>query len=176
MRILKRILGVLAVLILAMVLIGMLLPREVEVTRTTSIDAPASEVFPHVSDLKATEAWSPWLGIDPDVQTTFSAATSGVGATMSWTSEHPNVGNGSMEIVEVVENTRVVNALDFGDMGKARAIYDLVENGGQTEVTWGLKADMGSGPIGRWMGLMMDTWVGADYERGLANLKVLVES
>jgi hypothetical protein len=34
---------------------------------------------------------------------------------------------------------------------------------------------MGVNPVGRWMGLMMDRWVGADYERGLANLKALVE-
>ena len=27
----------------------------------------------------------------------------------------------------------------------------------------------------RWMGLMMDNWVGGDYERGLVNLKELVE-
>eukprot|EP01023_Acetabularia_acetabulum_P038207 TRINITY_DN36513_c1_g1_i1.p2 TRINITY_DN36513_c1_g1~~TRINITY_DN36513_c1_g1_i1.p2 ORF type:complete len:157 (-),score=35.49 TRINITY_DN36513_c1_g1_i1:16-486(-) len=34
---------------------------------------------------------------------------------------------------------------------------------------------MGSGPMGRWMGLMMDRWVGADYEQGLQNLKAVVE-
>jgi len=30
-------------------------------------------------------------------------------------------------------------------------------------------------PMGRWMGLMMDGWVGPDYETGLSNLKSLVE-
>ena len=34
---------------------------------------------------------------------------------------------------------------------------------------------MGARPAGRWLGLMMDNWVGADYERGLSNLKALVE-
>jgi hypothetical protein len=42
-------------------------------------------------------------------------------------------------------------------------------------VTWMLDTDMGAGPIGRWMGLMMDKWVGGDYETGLQNLKSLVE-
>ena len=27
----------------------------------------------------------------------------------------------------------------------------------------------------RWMGLMMDGWVGPDYEKGLQNLRKLVE-
>lgn len=45
-----------------------------------------------------------------------------------------------------------------------------------TRVAWDLDSDMGAGPLGRWMGLMMDRWVGGDYEAGLANLKTLVES
>ena len=35
---------------------------------------------------------------------------------------------------------------------------------------------MGMNPMGRWMGLMMDGMVGADYDQGLANLKALVEA
>ena len=30
--------------------------------------------------------------------------------------------------------------------------------------------------VGRYMGLMMDEWVGADYERGLERLKELAET
>ena len=74
-----------------------------------------------------------------------------------------------------MENKRVVSALDFGDMGLAEASYDLSQEGDITTITWGLKADMGAGAMGRWMGLMMDDWVGADYERGLSNLKALIE-
>ncbi|MEM6408386.1 MAG: SRPBCC family protein [Pseudomonadota bacterium] len=175
MRLVKWILGTLAVVIVGLVAVGMLLPREVTVERQTAIAAPADKIFPHVNNLKANEAWSPWLGIDPNVETTYSDIAEGVGAKMSWTSDHPQVGNGSMEVIESVPNESVKNALDFGDMGTAVADYKLVEEGGVTTVTWGLTADMGAGPIGRWMGLMMDDWVGADYERGLSNLKALVE-
>ncbi|PTX56694.1 polyketide cyclase/dehydrase/lipid transport protein [Litoreibacter ponti] len=176
MRLLKWIIGGLAGLVLALALIGMLLPREVEVSRSTVIDAPPRAVFPHVNNLKATEAWSPWLGIDPNVQTTFGPIAEGVGARMEWASDHPNVGNGAMEVIESVENATVVSALDFGEMGLATARHVLLEQDGKTEITWSLEVDMGAGPVGRWMGLMMDGWVGADYERGLANLKTLVES
>jgi hypothetical protein len=34
---------------------------------------------------------------------------------------------------------------------------------------------MGNNPIGRWMGLMLDGLVGADYERGLEQLRQTVE-
>jgi hypothetical protein len=60
-------------------------------------------------------------------------------------------------------------------MGTALAAFDLVETDGKTTVTWGFTTDMGNSPMGRWMGLMMDSWVGGDYETGLTNLKSLVE-
>jgi hypothetical protein len=30
-------------------------------------------------------------------------------------------------------------------------------------------------PMARWMGLMFDRWIGADYEAGLAKLKQVAE-
>ncbi|SLN22058.1 Polyketide cyclase / dehydrase and lipid transport [Roseovarius albus] len=175
MRILKKLFFGLLLLVVAFVIIGMLLPREVAVERSIVIEAPASEIYPHVSNLQATTAWSPWLGQDPETKLTFNEVEAGVGAVMEWASDNPNVGRGHMEIVEAVENQSVAVALDFGDMGTADASWTFEEADGQTTATWGMVADMGAGPIGRWMGLKMDDWVGADYERGLQNLKTLVE-
>lgn len=175
MRILNWILGGLVVLVVAFVAIGMVLPRQVTVTRSTDIAAPPSEIFPYVNSMKATEAWSPWLAIDPDNKLTYSGPASGVGNKLAWASDHPQVGNGTQEIIASEPDRRVETALDFGDMGTATAEFLLVEAGGNTTVTWGLTADMGAGPVGRWMGLMMDSWVGPDYEKGLENLKAVVE-
>ncbi len=172
---LKRVLGVLAVVVVLLVAIAYLLPRQVEVTRSATIAAPPEQVFAHVSSLSKFSEWSPWGNLDPDMQVTFSGPEMGVGNKMEWSSDHPNVGNGVQEITAIVENERVESALDFGDMGTAIASFDLAKSGGGTEITWGLKSDMGNNPIGRWMGLMMDGWVGADYEKGLANLKEMIE-
>lgn len=176
MRILKWILGIVVLIGLAFIAIGMVLPREVTVARSITIDAPADQVWPHVSNLRAAEAWSPWLGRDPETKITYSEPPEGVGATMEWASDDPMVGAGKMQITEARPNAHVTATLDFGDMGLATATYDLAEQSGKTTVTWGLVSDMGAGPVGRWMGLMMDRWVGGDYERGLNNLKSLVES
>ena len=112
---------------------------------------------------------------DPDVKTTYSGPDSGVGSKLAWSSEHPQVGNGNQEIILSEPDQRVETALDFGEMGLAKAGFLLEENAGVTTVTWTLDTDMGSNPVGRWMGLMMDRWVGADYELGLSNLKSLIE-
>lgn len=175
MRLIKWIAGGLAVLVVAFVVVGMILPREVTVARSIEIDAPASDVFPHVNSLKAAAAWSPWLGLDPEVKLTYSGPDAGAGAKLEWTSDMRNVGSGVQVITASVPDSQVVTDLDFGDMGTAVAAFNLVEEGGKTRITWDLVSDMGVGPIGRWMGLMMDDWVGADYETGLTNLKTLVE-
>jgi hypothetical protein len=57
----------------------------------------------------------------------------------------------------------------------AEAWWLLSPEGDGTRVTWGLDSDMGNNPIGRWMGLMLDGFVGADYERGLEQLRQTVE-
>lgn len=175
MRILKWIIGLVVVLALVFVAGGFLLPREVQVARSIEIDAAPEIVFPHVNSLKATGEWSPWAARDPEMVVNFSGPDEGVGAAMSWTSDEPSVGEGSQKIVVSEVNARVESDLDFGDMGTAKAAVLLDPNGSATNVTWILVADMGNNPVGRWMGLMMDDWVGADYEIGLSNLKVLVE-
>ena len=175
MRLIKRLLATLLVVVIALVAIAYILPREVTVTRSTTINAAPPAVFAQVNALQAGENWSPWLDRDPDVQLTYSGPDSGVGNKLQWASDHPQVGNGTQEIIASTENTRVETALDFGDMGTAQAWFALAPDGAATTLTWGLKTDMGNNPIGRYMGLMMDRWVGADYEKGLNNLKTLIE-
>ena len=175
MRILKWVLGIVLALVVVFVVGGFLLPREVSVARSITIDAPPEEVFPHLNSLKAFNDWSPWTGRDPDMVPEFSGPDEGVGAVMAWESEQRDVGSGKQEITASVPDERVETALDFGDMGTAEAAFDLVPVDGGTEVTWSFTGDMGSNPVGRWMGLMMDSWVGGDYETGLGNLKARVE-
>lgn len=174
MTLFRRLITVLAAVILAAVLVAFLLPREVTVSRTVTIDAPAEAVWPKINSLEEMASWSPWLARDPETVQTFTGPESGVGATMAWQSD--KVGSGTQEIVESVEHESVVTALDFDGMGTALADLRLAAaSGGGTDVTWTFDSDMGWNPMMRWMGLMMDRWVGSDYERGLAMLKTSVE-
>ncbi|WP_299983741.1 SRPBCC family protein [uncultured Ruegeria sp.] len=175
MRLIKRIRVTLIVIVLALVGVSYLLPSKAEVSRSITIDAPAAAIFPYVNSMQETEKWSPWLSRDPETKLSYSGPDSGVGNTLNWSSENPQVGTGSQEIVESVENQQVDTALDFGPMGTADASFVLQPEGSGTQVTWGFVSELGMNPMSRWMGLMMDNWVGGDYERGLENLKALVE-
>lgn len=169
--------GVLAVVIvLGLLVVGaFFLPATVEVSRSTTIAATPAQVFPYINDLRNFNKWSPWAKQDPDARYTFDGEEPGVGQRMSWSSDNPNVGSGSQEITASTPNRSLEVALDFGDMGQAKASYLLEAKADQTEIVWRFSSDNGANPIKRYLGLMMDTWLGPVYEEGLASLKQLVE-
>ncbi|WP_209598946.1 SRPBCC family protein [Ruegeria sp. HKCCSP351] len=176
MKILQRILAGLCLLVFLFVAVSYVLPGKAEVSRSITIDAPAAVIFPFVNSMQATEKWSPWLSRDPETKLSYSGPEEGVGNKLNWSSDHAQVGTGSQEIVESVENQLVKTDLDFGQMGTASASFTLTPDGDATNVTWGFESDLGLNPMSRWMGVMMDKWVGGDYERGLNNLKALIEN
>ena len=50
------------------------------VTRSIDVDAPASQIYPHLVDFHNWAAWSPWEELDPNMDKEFSGADRGVGA------------------------------------------------------------------------------------------------
>lgn len=177
MKFVKILLGIIVALVALFVIGGMLLPSEQYVERSAVVEADPTEVFVLINDYREFNKWSPWATYDPEgTRYEFSGPATGVGSKMSWSSEHPNVGSGMQEIVESEPNTMVRSKLTFeGFETPSHATFTLEPSGNGTRLTWSFEANM-DGLIGRYMGLMMDEWVGADYERGLARLKELVEA
>lgn len=174
----KAVLTLVKILLAAVVLMavaGFFLPRNVHVERSIDLAVPREKIFTVLNDLTQFNRWSPWARIDPATHYEFSGPPAGVGARMLWRSDNPRVGAGSQEITASIPDHRVEVALDFGSQGIATGYYDLQAAGDGTRVTWGFDTDLGVNPIARYLGLMFDTWIGADYEQGLANLKELLE-
>jgi uncharacterized protein YndB with AHSA1/START domain len=176
MKILIRVVVAIVALLVVVVLVSFALPRHPAVTRTVEIKAPPSAVFPLVSDLRRFNEWSPWFERDPAAKYTFTGPVDGVGQTMNWVSDKPDVGSGKQTVTRIEPDREVGMALDFGDQGVAEATVMLEPAGDGTRVTWGFSADTGFNPVMRYMGLMFDGWVGPDYEKGLARLKTLAET
>ena len=147
-----------------------------DIERSITIEASIEEVYGRVVDLHEMEKWSPWVGLDPEMKTTYTGPGSGVGSRYSW-SGNRKVGEGSMEITGVEENSRVEMDLEFLRPFKARNQVSLtlrpVDHG--THVTWAMS---GRNTLGtRVMGIFksMDSLMGPDFEKGLAKLKGLAE-
>lgn len=161
--------------------LGLVLPAHAHVERAIVIDAAPEQVFAQVSDLTAWKAWSPWASMDPAAQMTVEG--SGLGQRMVWSSENPQVGEGSQQVTEIDAPNHVQTHLEFGGQGIAEATFDLALAGnGQTQVVWSLDAEMRDGvpfvmkPVSTYLGFLMDGMVGGDYETGLQNLKALLEN
>jgi len=165
------ILGAMAVLIPGLFVLSLFLPATVKVVRTRVVPATIMNVFEQVNILRNWEGWSPWQQLDPAMDLVYTDQESGVGAGFRWKSKHRQVGRGSLSIT--VSRLYEYIALDmqfmkqYGARGYFR--FEPAKNG--TLVTWGMIADLGQHPIRRLMGLMIDKWVGKDFERGLDNLK-----
>jgi carbon monoxide dehydrogenase subunit G len=165
----------LVVVVAAVIVIGsFFLPSTASVSRSITVAAPPEQVFALVSDLKRFREFSPWADIDPNATYSFEGPDSGVGQTMRWSSANERVGSGSQTIVELTPPSHAASELDLDGMGKALTTWDIAAVGGGTQVTWGFRSEL-NGIAQRWFGPMLDRWVGPDYEKGLARLKVAVE-
>lgn len=152
-------------------------PADFKVTRTDSISASASAIFPHVNTLQLWNAWSPWAKLDPNSKTTFEGPTAGVDAKMSWAGNN-KVGVGSMTILESRPDEYIQFKLEFQKPMKATNIaeFSFKPEGDQTTVTWTMTGT--NNFMGKVMGLVIncDKMVGGQFEKGLADLKTVVEA
>jgi effector-binding domain-containing protein len=171
---LKKILVIAAAVLFVLTIVGFLLPRNIRVERSVSIARPASLIYATVNSFRLFPMWSPWQSLDPNMRQTTEGAREGVGAKLVW-SGNDKVGSGTQVITASTSNRSVASDIDFGKMGVAKSNIVLVPQESSTRVTWTLDIDMGAGPIGHYFGLMMDSIIGKDYERGLSKLKTLVE-
>jgi hypothetical protein len=67
-------------------------------------------------------------------------------------------------------------SLDPGTQDQATTSLTLTPDGGGTRITWAFDSNFEGNFLGRYFGLMLDQFVGADYEKGLVRLKALAEA
>ena len=174
MTVLKRVITGLVTLIVLLVVVGFLLPRQVHVERSIVINAPQAGLFEALNSFKRFNDFSPWAALDPNTQYTYEGPESGVGARMSWVSSDPELGSGTNEIVEPRAPDFIRTRIDLGGQ-LAEATFTFAPADGATRVTWGFDGNLGNNPIMRFVGLMFDKWIGEDYEKGLARMKQVME-
>ena len=169
--------GIAVVVVIAAVLaLAATRPDTFRVERSTTIKAPPEKVYALIDDFHQWQQWSPWERLDPAMKRTHGGPRKGKGALYGWEG-NKEVGKGQMEITEATPSSRVVVKLDFLAPFEAHntAEFVLVPQGDATTVTWAM-----FGPnlyIGKVMSVFasMDSLVGKDFERGLANLKAVAE-
>ena len=167
---------VIAVIVIGVLVAASMRPNSFAVQRSAQMRAAPDAIYPLIADFREWPRWSPWEKLDPNMKRTLSGAPSGTGAIYAWEGSG-KVGAGRMEIRDVAPPSKVVIQLDFIKPfeGHNVAEFALVPKGEATDVQWTMR---GPAPfMTKLMGLFMnmDTMIGRDFERGLANMKAAVE-
>jgi len=175
----KILIGVAGVLVLFVAVVATR-PAAYHVERKLEVAAPADLVFGVLNDLHQFSGvlvlfGSPWEKLDPNMQKTFEGPAAGVGQSCAWSGKE--VGKGKMTIDESVPGQKVGMKLEFVEPMESRAAFALTLAGTPTgsSVTWSM--DGNHNFIGKAFGLFMDmdNMLGTDLEKGLAQLKTVVE-
>jgi hypothetical protein len=174
---LKKILIIVAVLIVGFLILVAVQPGDFRVSRSTVIAAPVDAMFPQVNELKKWEAWSPWGKLDPAMKQTYEGPPAGKGATSSWAG-NSQVGEGRMTITESRPNELVQFKLEFFKpmAGVCDTTFTFKPSAGQTEVTWTMSGKNNYVAKAMCLFVSMDKMVGGQFEQGLATMKSLVEA
>lgn len=177
LSILKKILiGFVAILAIFSIVVAFQ-PPDFAISRSASMAAPPAVAFAQVNDFHQWEAWSPWAKLDPAMKTTYEGPGAGTGAIYSWAG-NDQVGEGRMTIVDSRPGELVRIKLEFLKPFPATNQADFTFKGdaAQTTVTWTMSGRKNFIQKAFCMFMDMDKMVGADFEKGLAQMKTAAES
>lgn len=167
----KKIAGALVAIVVAFVAFVATRPAEFSVARSRVTKAPPAVVHGFVNDFHRWPEWSPWEKLDPAMKREISGAAAGTGAVYSW-SGNDQVGAGRMTITDSVPPRSVTIRLEFLKPWTATntTVFAMEPDGAGTRVTWTMNGRNDFMAKAASVFMDMDAMVGADFERGLANL------
>lgn len=177
-NLLMGVVGVVVLAVAGVAVAAAMQPADLRVERSTVVDATPADVFPHVDDLQQFVEWSPWSELDPDATYEFSTRARGVGAWYTWDG-NDDIGAGKMTVVESVPGERVAHTVEFTRpfTSAAGSSIEITPEGDGTKVTWAFEmVDRSLFEKATTLFVSMDDMIGADYERGLANLAPIAEA
>ena len=174
---LKKILIALAAIIVVFLGVVAMQPADFRYVRTATISAPASAVFAEINDFHKWAAWSPWEKLDPAMQKSFEGAAFGNGASYSWVG-NSEVGKGRMTITESRPHDLIRLKLDFIEPFETTNTteFTLMPEGDKTAVTWSMSGKNNFISKAFCLFVDMDKMLGSDFEKGLAQMKTVVEA
>jgi Polyketide cyclase / dehydrase and lipid transport len=173
----KKIFIALAVIVIVFVIVVAMQPSEFHVARSAAISAPAPAVFAQVNDFHKWEAWNPWGKIDPAMKQAYEGAPAGTGAIYTWVG-NKEVGEGRMTITESHPSELIRIKLEFFKpfAGNSVAQFTFKPEGDQTVVTWSMAGENNFMAKAIHLFMNMDKMIGGQFEKGLAQMKSIVEA
>lgn len=179
MKILLGIIILLAGIIVLFLIIGLFVKKDYSVGKEIVVNKSKTAVFDFLKFLKNQNKFSVWALMDPNMKTVFKGTDGTVGFVSAWESDNnKNVGKGEQEILKIIDGERIDYEIRFLKPFKSTSwayLTTVAVNDNQTRVHWGFTGKMKYPTNLTMLFMHMEKMVGGDLEKGLQNLKVLME-
>lgn len=143
---------------------------KIHVSRSIDVKCNIEDAIAVLADFNQWQSWSPWLITDPEAKVTVAQE----GKYFEWLGDR--VGQGNMLITYQTQD-RVDYALSFIKPFKSKANVQFLltpSEDGHVSLEWAMDSSL---PFFMFfMKKSMETYIGADYGRGLTMLKAVLES
>ena len=177
MNFLKTIGILLLILVLVFCTIGLIQPKTYAVERKIEIKVPSQEVYDYLCSWKQWKKWSPWEKLDSSMYSKIEGKDGQLGSRYNWNSRNTEIGSGYLKFTKFDKNEV---SFDFNMMSplniKHKSSFNLMKVIERTtKVTWVIKGELAFFERVSSIFWSMDDIIGQDMEKGLRNLKNLVE-
>lgn len=160
-------------IVVALLLIGTILPSRVNIERGILVDAHPATIFALLNDFRQVEKWASKTEQDPNARVEFGGPPRGPGASISWRGQI--AGQGRQEITDSRPFEQVTSRIDLGKGQEATVIFTIGAQGDLALVGWTWEREYGWRLAARLLGLVNHRVIGDDMERALSELKELAE-
>ena len=165
---------ILAGIIVAILVGAAWMPRTFNIEKNIIIDRPMQDVMNRIGNLNDYSLWNPWQQSEPTSTKEITGSPYTAGHRYAWSGKKIGVGRLTLRSMN---SKNISFDLEFFKPWKSKALdnwhFDAWgENG--TKVTWQNTGNL-PWPIARLMGPMLNKNLGIQFQKGLENLKSLVE-
>jgi hypothetical protein len=168
----------LAGIIVLLLLIGFFVKKDYTVGKDVVIKKSKAVVFDYLRLLKNQNKFSVWGSMDPNMKTDFRGTDGTEGFVSAWESNDKNVGKGEQEILKIVDGERLDYEIRFIKPFKSTSWAYITTAGvdeNQTRVHWEFNGKMKYPTNLMLLFMNMEKMVGGDLDKGLQNLKTILE-
>lgn len=160
-----KVLGGGAVLGVAFIVVGYLLPTEFEARAERVAGLSAEEIFRYLDSPEGWRDWTAW----PESGLERTGPARGEGARITW--NDPELGSGSFTLTSVAPNERVAYRVEVEGTMLTEGTLTLAPEGGGVRMTWVERGAFDRNPLMGWWTLSMDRAQSAELVKGLERLE-----
>ena len=164
----------LAIVLAMFLLVALVLPSSRHLEEKVETNRKLTIVYDTLNSLRRFPDWNPLVLRDPQMDLKLSGPVSGVGARLDYSSDKPNLGDGSWEIIATQPRASVTYALVNPQRGHDKvttfSLKPTGRSGRNVEITQSYDVTYGWDLLGRYAGLYVSRHVGDDIKLGLQRL------